>query len=315
MDLQAGTATDASGALHLRGGRAGEVAYYVDGQRVEDPITGASAMYVPREAVEEISLLSGTFNAEYGDAMSGIVQVITKEGGKEFHGSAEYLSPMVNYSPYRHTDWARSGSDAVRDSSGNSLYSPNSVVDQASNFQRLMGRWNLSLNGPIRPLPNTTFFVTSVVQNENGYLPFGYDQNRGVQGKLAWSGNGGDKLTLSGGYNWQDFQNYNHAWKYVPNHYHKHFIRDQRLDLRWTHPLNRNAFFNVYAGYHRLGHDIKIFENWQDYLNAGYQKADFTFAQYFYDQGDWSSTWPGKSHQHLLPWAPMDLISTGNITC
>ena len=68
LQLQAGTSTDASGELHLRGGRSGEIVYYVDGQRVENPITGASSIFINREAIQELTLLSGTFNAEYGDA-------------------------------------------------------------------------------------------------------------------------------------------------------------------------------------------------------------------------------------------------------
>jgi hypothetical protein len=42
-------------------------------------------------AVQEIQLLTGGFNAEYGNAQSGIVNVVTKEGGPGFTGSFEYL--------------------------------------------------------------------------------------------------------------------------------------------------------------------------------------------------------------------------------
>ena len=114
LQIQTGAVTDAAGELHLRGGRSGEIVYYIDGQRVEDPIDGASPLFINREAVEELSVLSGTFNAEYGDAMSGVVQIITREGGENFHASVEYLSPALNPSPYRQTDWVESGSDEPR---------------------------------------------------------------------------------------------------------------------------------------------------------------------------------------------------------
>jgi len=292
LEIQAGASTDAAGQLHLRGGRTGEIGYYVDGQRLEDPITGQSFLFVNREAVEEMAVLSGTFNAEYGDAMSGIVQVITREGGDQVHANFEYLSGMVNSSPYRHADWVRLGSDAVRDSiTGRSLYHPNSILDEPTNVLPLEGRSQLTLSGPVASLQNTTFFASSVVRNENSYLPFGFEQERTLQGKLAWSYSSGGKVALSGGYGWENYQLYNHAWKYMPDHYHKHFVRDGHLELQWNHPLSRQAFFNVHAGYHRLNHDIKIFQDWQDYIAAGYQKADFTFAQYFYDQEDWSDTY------------------------
>ena len=51
--------------------------------------------------VEELQVISGTFNAEYGQAMSGIVNIVTKEGGAEFHGAVssefgDYLSTHDN---------------------------------------------------------------------------------------------------------------------------------------------------------------------------------------------------------------------------
>ncbi|MFH1863164.1 MAG: TonB-dependent receptor [bacterium] len=292
LELQAGAVTDSRGELHLRGGRSGEIVYYVDGQRIEDPITGQSSLFVNREAVEELSLLSGTFNAEYGDAMSGIVQVITREGGDKLHVDMEYLSPMLNTSPYRQDDWVRPSSDAVRDlETGKSLYSPNTVLDEPTNVIPMQGRLHLSISGPSPVTDNSTFFLSSIVDNENSYLPFGFHQERALQGKLAWKYGSGGKISLSGGWGWQNYQNYNHTWKYVPEHYHNHFLRDRRLDLQVIHPISQRAFFNVNAGYHYQEHDVKIFEDWQDYLDAGYQKADFTFAQYFYDKNDWSDTW------------------------
>ena len=292
LKLQAGAVTDGMGDLHLRGGRSGEIVYYVDGQRIEDPITGQSLLFVNREAIEELSLLSGTFNAEYGDAMSGIVQIITREGGEDLSVDVEYLSPMLNSGPYRQADWVRDQSDAVRDTAtGQSLYDPNTVLDEPTNLLPFQGRLALSAGGPLKMAGPASFFLSSIVRNENSHLPFGFEQERTLQGKLTRSYGSGGKLTLSGGYGWQNYQLYSHAWKYVPDHYHKHFLRDQRLELQWTHSLNRQSFFNVVAGYHRQHHDIKIFEEWQDYLDAGYQKKDFTFAQYFYDQDDWSDVW------------------------
>lgn len=291
LEIQAGATTDAGGELHLRGGRSGEIVYYIDGQRIEDPVSGQSLLFINREAVEEITVLSGTFNAEYGDAMSGIVQMITREGGDRLHVNMEYLSHMVNRSPYRKPDWVRPRSDAVRDSDDVSLYEAPMVTAEPTNVLPVQGRLHLSVNGPLKPLENTTFFVSSLVRNENGHLPFSFQQERTLQGKLAWSYGRGGKVALSGGNGWRNYQNYSHTWKYVPEHYHKHFLRDQRLEWQWTHPINRQFFFNVRAGLHRQKHDVKLFEDWQDYLEVEYQKKDFTYTSYFYDEADWSDTW------------------------
>jgi outer membrane receptor protein involved in Fe transport len=77
--------------LHVRGGRAGEVVYLVDGMRVDDPQVRQYALQVGRGAIDEMQLISGGFNAEYGDAQSGVVLLNTREGSREgYTGKALY---------------------------------------------------------------------------------------------------------------------------------------------------------------------------------------------------------------------------------
>ncbi len=66
--------------LHFRGGRGSEVQYSVDGMTVNDPTYGGQAMDVSKSSVQEVQVQTGTFNAEYGGALSAIVSIITKEG-------------------------------------------------------------------------------------------------------------------------------------------------------------------------------------------------------------------------------------------
>ncbi len=72
---------------HLRGGRKGEVAYWIDGVPVTDAYDGETVVDVNKNAVEEMQLISGAFNAEYGQAMSGIVNIVTKDGSNDFTGN------------------------------------------------------------------------------------------------------------------------------------------------------------------------------------------------------------------------------------
>ncbi len=70
--------------VHIRGGRSGETAYLVDGFYVKDIISGGMATDVARGGISELSIITGAFNAEYGQAMSGIINIITQEGGAEY---------------------------------------------------------------------------------------------------------------------------------------------------------------------------------------------------------------------------------------
>ena len=47
----------------------------------------SSTIQLEPEAVEDLEVITGTFNAEYGRAMSGVVNAITKDGSNKFEGS------------------------------------------------------------------------------------------------------------------------------------------------------------------------------------------------------------------------------------
>jgi len=78
--------------LILHGGRPNETAYYVDGFSQRDPFTGNSSTAINNSVIEEVVLLNGGFNAEYGRIMSGVVNVVTKEGGDNYDGSFEAVT-------------------------------------------------------------------------------------------------------------------------------------------------------------------------------------------------------------------------------
>ena len=80
----------------VRGGTQQEVKWFYDGARTASLIEGradrgGSYTGVNLNAVQEIQVLTGGFSAEYGDAQSGIVNVVTKEGGQRYTASAEYI--------------------------------------------------------------------------------------------------------------------------------------------------------------------------------------------------------------------------------
>lgn len=89
ISLQAGVNRDQNGGIHIRGGRSSEVSYLVNGISITDDFSRSQALSVETESVQELQVISGTFNAEYGNAMSGIVNIITKTGGSKFQGSFE----------------------------------------------------------------------------------------------------------------------------------------------------------------------------------------------------------------------------------
>ncbi len=73
--------------IHIRGGRADDTMFVVDGLSVNDPLAGGGYGYnVDPSLINEIEVLTGGFNAEYGQAVSGVVKVTTKEGSDRVEG-------------------------------------------------------------------------------------------------------------------------------------------------------------------------------------------------------------------------------------
>jgi outer membrane receptor protein involved in Fe transport len=87
--LQAG-ASVVAGELHIRGGRANEVNYSIDGMSVSDPVDGGAALQVDTDAISDMKVMTGGFTAEYGNAQSGQVAIITKEGDNYYSGKVEW---------------------------------------------------------------------------------------------------------------------------------------------------------------------------------------------------------------------------------
>ena len=151
LQLQAGVAYDAAGRLHLRGGRAGEVAYMVDGIPVTDQYRGGSKIEIENSWIQELQVISGTFNAEYGQAQSGVINVVTKEGGLQHYGGS--LTTFV----------------------GSYLTTRDDVFMNSGNVGADQYNGQLSLSGPLRFLSQGSFFVDGRYFRSDGWL---YGQRR-----------------------------------------------------------------------------------------------------------------------------------------
>lgn len=78
LELQAGVADG-----HFRGGRLGQATFVLDGLDVRDQFTAGAigtSLDLSPTAIEEVSVVTGGFGAQYGNAISGVVDVATRRG-------------------------------------------------------------------------------------------------------------------------------------------------------------------------------------------------------------------------------------------
>jgi len=117
----AGVITDERGAsINIRGGRSTENLIIVDGISTTNPLDGSSSAFVPNSLMEEVSVLTGGFGAEYGNALSGVINITTKRGTDKYSGSVEAITDVFA------GDWMK-------------------TVSQGYNL------YNVSLGGPVIP--------------------------------------------------------------------------------------------------------------------------------------------------------------------
>lgn len=108
--LQAGVVAGDDGKLHVRGGHSNEVAYTLNGLSLNDPYGNTSPITLASNAVQEASVSTGTFGAEFGNALSGVVNYVTKEGGNSLTYSAkaslgDFVTPQTDlYENIDHLD-------------------------------------------------------------------------------------------------------------------------------------------------------------------------------------------------------------------
>jgi outer membrane receptor protein involved in Fe transport len=76
--LKAGVTSEGN----FRGGKTSEVMYLVDGLPVQDVLSGGLSAQLPNSSITGLSVYTGGFDAEYGNALSGVVNIISKTGGE-----------------------------------------------------------------------------------------------------------------------------------------------------------------------------------------------------------------------------------------
>ncbi len=92
-----------SGGLQIDGASGSENTFIIDGQEVNNFRTGVLNLNnnLPFQFIQEISVKSGGFEAEFGGATGGVITVATKSGGNEFHGEGglSFISQKLQAGP------------------------------------------------------------------------------------------------------------------------------------------------------------------------------------------------------------------------
>ena len=75
--------SETNGFLTIRGGSSDQTGAMINGLSYNNAAVGNAETSIPMSAIDQVSLLSGGYNAEYGNFRSGLINITTKSGSKE----------------------------------------------------------------------------------------------------------------------------------------------------------------------------------------------------------------------------------------
>lgn len=240
----------------VRGGRRGEVVYAIDGVPVTDVYDGSTVVDVNTNSIQELQFVSGAFNAEYGRALSGYVNIATKEGTSKFSGVVtSYVGDYVSNG----TDIFRGIDEinpvAIRNFEGNlsGPIIPGTLTFYANaryiyfggwlNAKKVFEPWDITINnGPTVPIEER-YQIDST--GDGSIKSMNWNEKKYGQVKLTFKPFSGFKVN----YNWLmddvDFQNYDHAFSFNPDGDFKKFRKGITNILSIIHTLSPTTFYQA----------------------------------------------------------------------
>lgn len=256
LQIQAGLVKDSFGGLHIRGGRSGEVAYWIDGVAATDVFSGDLGIQVDNSSIKEMQVISGTFNAEYGQAMSGIVNIVTKEGSDHYQGQVKsYLGDYVT----KHTQTF----NHLDDINPLSIHNLQASASGPVPFTRkkllffAMGRHFYDDGW----LYGRRDYLPQGLPGDSSWVPMNFDKRSLIQAKLTYKITPSFKLNYQIFFNTHNFKNYNQYFKYNPEGDYKRFENSLTHQFALDHVLSPSTYYNfrVTKFFHEYKH--YVYEN------------------------------------------------------
>ncbi|MFQ6618160.1 MAG: TonB-dependent receptor domain-containing protein, partial [Fidelibacterota bacterium] len=281
--------------LHIRGGRENETAFLLDGVRVDNPIWGG-ADYVQNTSgntVTEMMTILGTFNAEYGGKMSGVINLVTKEGSGRYSGQI-------------------------------SGYTDKFGIKQ---FDRNTFQSDLTFSGPLPLLKDITFFTNAQIRTTDGrfrgYLIPNWTDSKGnvpiedEQGnplgkevsvdwkdewntmlKLTWKLS--SNLKLMGSYVNTHVKKvkYYHSYKYLPYTMPWSDSRSEGLTFKLTQQLRPSTFYELTGSYQKINYWMGVHKIREQRIVMGSRVTEPVYG--FYYSGAKNQYWADSTRIYQL---------------
>jgi outer membrane receptor protein involved in Fe transport len=335
INLQAGVVGG-----HFRGGRTGEVAYLIDGMPINNPANGYAGFTPENSSIREMEVISGTFNAEYGQAMSGIVNIVTQDGSNTFTGSFSsyfgdyytshtdtYLNlDKFNISRSKNIQASISGPSLIDDHL--TFFATGRIInDQGFLFGKrifnvqdkilpVLGPDNIQIRVPDEVEVTDPNYVTDGSRNlyqiiktgDGSYVPMNPSRKYSLNGKLTYSLS---EFKFTYGYFWEDNfnKNYDHAYRLTPDGTMNHFSTNTINTFQISHVPTPSTFQTLKFSVNNFRQKGYVYENPDDprYVNPsqGSPITSYTFRS----GGMNSSRYEANNQSIIAQWSLSSQLS------
>ncbi len=317
--------TTVDNEIHIRGGRIDESLFIIDGLSIKDPLSGYGGnLFINAESIDNLEIITGGYNAEYGQAMSGVINIRLKEGRDKYEGSFKYASDNWGFSQDSYSHY---NTDHLEFNLGgpSTLFE---LLPKALGFD-LPGKFSFFANAYGKGSDTHLPIAANVYPHRNWSLP-GFSDTQTEEFldlitpreendwhllyKLTWGVTPQKKLSASYDFSLNVNQGffmprafsstyYPYRYQEILDQYNTITRESRLLNVNWVHTLNPQTFYEVTMGrFLTMEHSAVQDLHWSEYLqrldlepiNYTIQdldgNVDITLGDEFYDTGV-SSEW------------------------
>lgn len=294
IQLQAGVIKDASGNLHIRGGRSREISYMIDGVPVTNTFSqsGGSNVNVENNFIQELQVITGTFNAEYGSAQSGVINVVTKVPDQFYSGTIEalsggyyspnspmYIGGLTDFDPFNESEVKFSVSAPFKflpESLGKLGLLVNGRIENSKGYlngqRRFMPEdgWEIAVyrewyrarfdppDPLVIPLPDSLHTGNGDIVHMETYKNYNFNT------KLVYQPFGGLTTSYSIFYSNIESKDFSNSWKFAPDALPTTYTNNMTHMFVITHTPSDNIYYNLRYSFQMNDEKEYMYENAQD---------------------------------------------------
>lgn len=210
-----------------------------------------------------MSTLAGTFNAEYGNAMSGVINVVAREGTGNYQGHFSSYTDQFGVE-----DWDQNTSQSEFSLSGPLPFTRNKVTFFVNGQNRatdgyiygyIHPNWVDSRGEDVDP-------VTNIPKGNPEEISMDKEELWNGLAKLTWRIVPSIKLSTFVAYSNLKKDFYSHWMKYNPDGAPYHQSKDLMLNLNWVHTLSASTFYELGVSWQNKTRFLGVYDSWTDYM-------------------------------------------------